>query len=74
MKIPVEINQNCVVSIEIEDVISEINNLPLSQRMNYVAVILNKIETENSEIIDIHRDMILNYLQKQAIVFQNKNH
>jgi hypothetical protein len=71
MKLPVKIEQTVQVNIELEDVIEEINLLPLSSRMNIVAKMLNEIETENSEISDINRELILGYLQKQIIIFQN---
>lgn len=71
INIHVNLNQNVQVSLEIDDVIEEINNMPLSQRMNIVGKLLNETETENSELLDEHRKIIITYLKKQITFFEN---
>lgn len=68
----VSVNQKVEVSIEIDDIIDSLNALPLFQRFNKIAKILNAVETSKGELTYLQRTVIIEYLEKQLTIFKNE--
>lgn len=68
----VSVNQKVEVSIEIDDIIDSLNALPLFQRFNKIAKILNAVEASKGELTYLQRTVIIEYLEKQLTIFKNE--
>ncbi len=74
MKLDIKINGNIPVDLDINDIISEINELSLGERWSIIARILNEInlsdidQLSNSQIV-----IIRDFLNRQNKIYHEKN-
>jgi hypothetical protein len=67
MKITVDIKKE--VEVDLDDVISEINELPMSYRWNHVAQILNAIDLNKDCLTNEQRDVVRKFLERGLVHF-----
>lgn len=63
------VHQTFNTSIEIGVVVDSINELPLVQRWNFLAKLLNKLHPELDELTDSQKELIKTWLEKQLAFF-----
>lgn len=65
--VEVEINEKVETAIHVSDLIYAVNHLPLLQRWNTVAKLLNAIDTDEiSELLPDQKQLIEDYFKKQT--------
>jgi hypothetical protein len=67
--IEVRVNQRVNISVDISEIIDGINELPIPKRWNHIAVILNGIDANLSDLNDDQREIIKTYLNKKLSLF-----
>lgn len=69
--VEISISKNMDVEVDIDDVLFEINELPLVNRINYVAHLINKIDVESGELNKDHKEKVVDWLNKQIKRFES---
>jgi hypothetical protein len=73
MKIDIQLNGTIPVNIPLEDIITEINELPLLERFQLIAIILNNLYTRDIDKLEsAHIIIIRQFLKKQNAIFNQK--
>lgn len=58
------------IDVRLDDVIDGINNCEMKKRWNYIALILNDVQLNLSELTDDQKEVIKNYLTNKLSLFQ----
>lgn len=67
IKVPVEFRQQVIVSVSIDDVVENINALPVKSRINYIARMMNNIDDNGIEDLQPEdKEVLLKYFKKQV--------
>jgi len=56
-------------SVDIEDVIWEINKLPMKNRWNYIGKIINGVQLDLTNTTDEQKELIKQYLTNKLLLF-----
>lgn len=71
MKITLPIKQRFEVDIDLDEIVEEINELPLVDRWNWIGKVINNIEVEDVEkLAPEHKALIKDWLERQIIKFK----
>lgn len=65
----VRFDSNIDVTVNIEEVIDAINEAPMTRRWNYVAQIINGVETDLKDTTDEQKAIIKRYLTNKLASF-----
>jgi hypothetical protein len=71
MKISIYIKKEVEVDVEIDDMISAINGLPMDKRWNHVAQIFKGIELNKADLTNEQRDVVRKFLELHGLVHFN---
>jgi hypothetical protein len=69
IEIEAKINRSVEVTIPIADVIEGINEAPMIKRWNYIAQIINGVQTDLSDTTDEQKAMVKKYLTDKLSLF-----
>lgn len=58
------------IDVRLDDVIDGINSCEMKRRWNYIALILNDVQLNLSELTDDQKELIKNYLTHKLSLFQ----
>lgn len=71
MKITLPIKQRFEVDIDLDEIVDEINELPLVDRWNWIGKVINNIKVEDVEKLHPeHKALIKDWLERQIIKFK----
>lgn len=71
MKITLPIKQRFEVDIDLDEMVDEINELPLEYRWNWIGKVISDIEVEDlQELAPEHKALIKDWLERQIIKFK----
>lgn len=72
MIVEVKIKQTVDVDINIKDIVDEINELPILDRINQVGHLINAINSDDIiSMADAHKAMIKDWLERQLKRFES---
>ena len=70
MIMQIEIKGNIDAEVDVEQIINELNELPLMKRWQYIAKILNNVHLRNiDELEPGQKDLILNFLERNKKIY-----
>lgn len=69
VRVTTHVKQNMDIDVPVGDVIQAINELPLAQRMNAIAVLIRGIDVKSGELSLEHCQFIVDYLQDKLTDF-----
>lgn len=61
--VSVRVKQSFDVDVELDDIIQVIQEMPLAQRLNVIASLINDIDTESDHIDPEQTELIIDWLQ-----------
>jgi len=70
INVMVQVKKEVEVTIHLDDIIENINELPMASRWNYIAKMLNEINVDDIESLEVgHKELISDYLKKRISKF-----
>lgn len=69
IEVRVKISQHTDITLDVEDVVSAANELPVTRRWNLIACLLNYIDTNEEELTPEQKDITVKWLQKKLHKF-----
>jgi len=69
IEVKIKVNNDFYVNVETSEIIDSINEMPITQRWNYVAAIINEIEVSIDELNDEEKAIVKQYLEKKLELF-----
>lgn len=73
ISLEVRVDKRIDIEVELHDVIDALNNLPLTNRWNYVVSILNNVTLDINDLNVDQKDIIKSYLEKRMSLFNQSN-
>jgi len=70
IKAEVRINQTVEVSIDPDDILEQINELPLTQKWNYIGYFINNIQVSVGEMTNRQKEAVHKYLESKLKLFE----
>ena len=70
LNLDLRINRIVNLDIDIHDVLEGINELPMTRRWNYVAHLINNIETDIKDLTDEQKEITKKYLESKLATFK----
>lgn len=70
INVELKLDHKVDIDVRLDDVIDGINACEMVRRWNYIALILNDVELNVSELTDEQKDLVKNYLLKKLELFQ----
>lgn len=66
----IRVNQEVEVSIDPNELLDQINELPLTKRWNHIAYFINNIQVSINEMTDEQKEIVRNYLESKLKLFK----
>lgn len=70
INIEIKLDQKLDIEVDLGEVIEGINNCVMKKRWNYIALILNEVSLNVSDLTDDQKELIKNYLTNKLSLFQ----
>lgn len=72
--ITVHVRQDVEADVHVGDILQAVNELPLAQRMNAIAVLLRNIDLKHGDLTLTHCQLIVDFLQDKLSDFLDTLH
>lgn len=69
IEVSVNIHQQVTVDIEIYDVLSAINDLPITKRWSYLGTIMNQLKLDLSDLTEDQKEIVKKFLEANLLLF-----
>jgi len=70
INVELKLDHKIDIDVRLDDVIDGINSFEMKRRWNYVALILNEIELNKSELTPEQEGIIKRYLSDKLLIFK----
>lgn len=69
INVELKLDHKMDIDVRLDDVIDGINNCEMKRRWNYIALILNDVQLNISELTDSQKLLIKTYLTEKLLLF-----
>ena len=71
MNLEIHIDKKLDFDIDVSEVVDAINQMEMKNRWNYLANLINNIDLNSKDLIDEHKQIVINYLKNKLEIFEN---